>query len=76
MEQITREAWLQALLPIKEGGRLNQLLSVMTGGDIQYIQWLQDFGIADMDAETQADTLQQILAQAQVESQFVVPALP
>ena len=76
MEQITREAWLQALLPIKEGGRLNQLLSVMTGGDIQYIQWLQDFGIADMDAETQADTLQQILTQAQVESQFVVPALP
>ena len=52
MEQTSREAWLAALLPIKEGGRLNQLLSVMTGGDIQYIQWLQDFGIAQMDAVT------------------------
>lgn len=76
MEQTSREAWLAALLPIKEGGRLNQLLSVMTGGDIQYIQWLQDFGIAQMDAVTQAETLQQILTQAQVDSEFVIPALP
>ena len=76
MEQISRETWLKALLPIKEGGRLNQLLSIMSGGKIPYIQWLTEIGLDAMPAEEQAETLQQVLAQVQVESQFVVPAVP
>ena len=76
MEQITKEAWLNALLPIHNGGRLNQLLSVMTGGNIQYIEWLMNMGLDTMQAAEQAETIQQVLANAQVDSQFVVPALP
>ena len=76
MEQITKEAWLNALLPIHNGGRLNQLLSVMTGGNIQYIEWLMNMGLDTMQVAEQAETIQQVLANAQVNSQFVVPALP
>lgn len=76
MEQVTREAWLNALLPINDGGRLNQLLSVMTMGNIQYIQWMLDMGIHWMNTAEQAEIMQQILAQAQVDSQFVIPAVP
>ena len=76
MEQVTREAWLNALLPINNGGRLNQLLSVMTGGNIQYIQWMLDMGIETMSVAEQAETIQQILAQDNVESAFVIPAEP
>lgn len=76
MEQVTRETWLNALLPIHNGGRLNQLLSVMTGGEIQYIQWMLNMGIETMEPAEQADVLQQMLSQAQVESAFVIPAVP
>lgn len=76
MEQVTRETWLNALLPIHDGGRLNQLLSVMTGGEIQHIQWMQNMGIDTMESAEQADVLQQMLSQAQVESAFVIPAVP
>ena len=76
MEQITREAWLNALLPIHNGGRLNQLLSVMTGGNIQYIEWMLHMGIDAMSPAEQAETIQQVLANAQVDSQFVVPVMP
>ncbi|MBQ6853036.1 MAG: hypothetical protein IJO07_02530 [Peptococcaceae bacterium] len=76
MEQVTKETWLNALLPIHNGGRLNQLLSVMTGGNIQYIDWLINMGIDTMHAAQQAEIMQQVLADAQVESQFVVPATP
>ena len=76
MEQVTKETWLNALLPINNGGRLNQLLSVMTGGNIHSIQWMLDMGIDTMDAASQAETIQQILAGADVESSFVIPAVP
>ena len=66
MEQVTKETWLNALLPINNGGRLNQLLSVMTGGNIHSIQWMLDMGIDTMDAASQAETIQQILAGADV----------
>ena len=56
MEQITKEAWLNALLPIHNGGRLNQLLSVMTGGNIQYIEWLMNMGLETMQAAEQAES--------------------
>ena len=55
MEQVTKETWLNVLLPINNGGRLNQLLSVMTGGNIQSIQWMLDMGIDTMDAASQAE---------------------
>lgn len=76
MEQVTREMWLQALLPIKNGGRLNQLLSVMTGGAIQQIQWLNEIGLETMDVAQQADALQQVLLQTNVENEFLIPASP
>lgn len=76
MEQITREMWLKALLPMKDGGRLNQLLSVMTGGDIQQIQWLLDGALEEQNAVGQAEQLQQALSQMQLESEFVIPVLP
>lgn len=76
MEAITKETWLNALLPIHNGGRLNQLLSVMTGGNIQYIQWMLHSGVEQMHAAEQADFIQQILAQEGVESQFVIPNQP
>lgn len=73
MESITKEAWMQALLQIKQGTRINQLLSIMSGGQIQSVQWLADL---PTEAETQADHLQAVLQQAQVESQFIIPAHP
>ncbi len=74
MEQIiTRETWIQGLLSIQQGARLNQLLSIMTGGQIQSVQWLMD---APADTAEQAEYLQAALQQAQVESQFVIPAMP
>lgn len=76
MDCITRETWLNALLPINNGGRLNQLLSVMTGGKIQYVQWMLNMELETMDVNMQAEQIQQVLAQESVESAFVIPALP
>ncbi len=76
MEQYSRETWLNALLPIRDGDRLNKLLSVMTGGNIQHIQWLTELGLETMQSEEQAETLQQILLQANVQSDFILPAVP
>ncbi len=70
---ITREQWMQSLLLIKQGARINQLLSIMTGGQIQSVQWLMD--VPDS-AVKQAEYLQAALQQMQVESQFVIPAMP
>ena len=40
----SREQWLKALLhmgkPGEKGARLNQLLSLISGGEIQYVEWL------------------------------------
>ncbi len=72
MEQIiTKETWLKGLLSINQGARINQLLSIMTGGQIQSVQWLMD---TPTDTAEQAEYLQAVLQQAQVESQFVIPA--
>ena len=73
MEQITKEMWMQALLKMNQGARLNQLLSIMTGGQIQSVQWLADL---PADAKAQAEYLQAVLQQAQMESQFLIPAVP
>jgi hypothetical protein len=71
MEVITNDAWMQALLQINEGARLNQLMSIMTGGQIQSVQWLND---APAEAVQQAEYLQAALQNAGVESQFIIPA--
>ena len=71
METITKEAWMQALLQINEGARLNQLMSIMTGGQIQNVNWLND-GLEN--ASEQAEYLQDALESAGVESQFIIPA--
>ena len=73
MEMITKETWTEALLSIHQGARLNQLLSIMTGGQLQTIQWLAD---APAEADAQAEYLQAALEQAGVESQFVIPPKP
>lgn len=40
MEQATeRQRWLQAVCNLEQGARLNQLLSIMSGGQIAYVQW-------------------------------------
>lgn len=70
---VTNEQWMQALLSINQGARLNQLLSIMTGGSIQGIQWLLD---APAQAGEQAEYLQAALEQAGVDSQFIIPAVP
>lgn len=41
MEVITKDRWLNALLKQQNGGRLNQMLSLMTGGEIEYVEWNQ-----------------------------------
>lgn len=71
MESITKETWMQALLGINDGARLNQLMSIMSGGQVQAIQWLAD---APQHNAAQAEYLQAALQQAGVESQFVIPA--
>ena len=71
METITKEAWMQALLQINEGARLNQLMSIMTGGQIQNVNWLND---GSENASEQAEYLQDALESAGVESHFVIPA--
>ena len=71
MEVITNDAWMQALLQINQGARLNQLMSIMTGGQIQSVQWLND---APGEAAEQAEYLQAALQNAGVESQFIIPA--
>ena len=71
METVTKETWMQALLSINQGARLNQLLSIMTGGSIQAIQWLND---APQENAEQAEYLQAALQSAGVESQFIIPA--
>ena len=71
MEVITNDAWMQALLQINEGARLNQLMSIMTGGQIQSVQWLNE---APAEAAQQAEYLQAALQNAGVESQFIIPA--
>lgn len=67
MKHITKEKWLEALLAINQGSRLNQLLSVMSGGAIQYIAWQDTAAFASSDAAEQRGILQQMLAQAQLE---------
>lgn len=74
MEQITRERWLSALLSMDGGGRLNPLLSVMSGGKIQFVTWLEPVSFAASDAAAQNDALQQLLAEAQITGQW--PAQP
>ena len=76
MEPVTKEQWMQALLGLKQGGRLNPLLSIMSGGTLQQIRWMTDITTEPMDASIQADYIQQMLAQAQVESQFVIAPIP
>lgn len=71
MEPITKEAWMQALLQINEGARLNQLMSIMTGGQIQSVQWLND---SPDNASEQAEYLQAALQNAGVESEFIIPS--
>ena len=40
MEQATeRQHWLQAVCNLEQGARLNQLLSIMSGGQSAYVQW-------------------------------------
>lgn len=73
MEQITRERWLEALLSLQQGGRLNQLLSVMSGGDLQYVEWLEPGHFAALDGEGQAEVLGQRLAQEQLDSCWPQP---
>ena len=53
MKQITKEQWLEALLAIQQGSRLNQLLSVMSGGTIQYVAWLDTASFASLDGAEQ-----------------------
>lgn len=73
MEPVTKEQWMQALLSINQGARLNQLMSIMTGGTIQTIQWLMD---APAETGEQAEYLQAVLQQSGVDSQFIIPAVP
>lgn len=74
MEQITRTRWLEALLSLQQGGRFNQVLSVMSGGDLQYVEWLEPSPFAALDSAGQAEVLQQRLAQEQLASCW--PLLP
>ncbi len=71
MERITKEAWIEALLQINEGARLSQLMSIMTGGQIQSIQWLNN---APVQSAEQAEYLQAALEAIGVESQFIIPS--
>ena len=68
MKQITKEQWLEALLAIQRGSRLNQLLSVMSGGVMQYVTWLDTASFVSLGGAEQGELLQQMLAQEQLES--------
>ena len=73
MEFITKEQWLTALLA--QNGRLERLLSIMTGGALAEIKWLPPEVLPDR-ADAQAEFLQQNLEAYGVESQFVIGPEP
>lgn len=72
MTQVTKEQWMQALLRIEQGGRLNRLLSIMSGGKVAAVQWMQEITGKNLPASEQAEYVQQVLQQAGVETQFVI----
>ena len=69
---VTKEQWMQALLQIEQGGRLNRLLSIMSGGEVATVQWMQDLTGTSLPAAEQAEYIQQVLQQAGVKTQFVI----
>lgn len=78
MEQKTgRQRWMQAVCNLEQGARVNQLLSIMSGGEIAYVQWLYPLLRDDyaMPAEQQS-FLQAQLAAEQIDSVWPAQAMP
>lgn len=69
MEFATKEQWLTALLA--QNGRLERLLSIMTGGTLVNVEWLPPTTLPTQDEE-QAEFLQRKLEDYGIESQFVI----
>lgn len=77
MEQKTgRQRWMQAVCNLEQGARVNQLLSIMSGGEIAYVQWLYPL-LQDgyTMPENQQSFLQAQLAAEQVDSVWPAPAM-
>lgn len=77
MEQKTgRQRWIQAVCNLEQGARVNQLLSIMSGGEIAYVQWLYPL-LQDSYAmpEDQQSFFQAQLAAEQVDSVWPAQAM-
>ena len=68
---------MQAVCNLEQGARVNQLLSIMSGGEIAYVQWLYPL-LQDNYAlpEDQLSFLQAQLAAEQVDSVWPAQAMP